>query len=221
MGGSFAELPRIAGAPEAAPVAATLDGLSAMQSGQRERALEILRWAWATAGEVQDHPFVRKYISASQVTIGVAEGVSATVPISRDAIGLALAELEQAAGNAEAALAVVEQLDPSTIAAVSLCELYSQAGQHDAVVDLTNGLSNVDDPTALLLAFRGVALREMGLEVGRYFGIDPREPVTLLHRHRNVLLRRARPSEMPMRGVDGFRAASGLWPLPPRDRVPS
>ena len=105
---------------------------------------------------------MRKYISASQVTIGVAEGVSATLPISRDAIGLALAELEQAAGNVDAAIAVVEQLDPSTIAAVSLCELYSEGGRHDAVVDLTNGMSNVDDPTALLLAFRGVALREMG-----------------------------------------------------------
>ena len=127
----FEELPSIAQAyPEAAPVAATLDGLVTMQSGQSERALEVCRWAWATAGEIQDHPFVRKYISASQVTIGVAEGVSATLPISRDALGLALAELEQSAGNVDAAIAVVEQLDPSTIAAVSLSELYSEAGQH-------------------------------------------------------------------------------------------
>ena len=161
--GNFEDLPRIAQAyPEAAPVAATIDGLVTMQSGQRERALEVCRWAWATAGEIQDHPFVRKYISGSQVTIGVAAGVSATVPISRDALGLALAELEQSAGNADAAIAVVEQLDPSTIAAVSLSELYSEAGQHEAVVDLTNDLRNDDDPTALLLAFRGVALRELG-----------------------------------------------------------
>lgn len=59
-------------------------------------------------------------------------------------------------------MAVVEQLDPATIAAVSLCELYGAQGQHDAVVDLTNGLRNEDDPTALLLAYRGVALRELG-----------------------------------------------------------
>lgn len=157
------DLPKIAEAyPEAAPVAATLDGLMAMQNGQTERALGVCRWAWATAGDVQDHPFVRKYISASQVTIGVAAGVSATLPISRDALGLALAELEQSAGNLEAAIAVVEQLDPSTIAAVSLCELYSEAGQHDAVVDLTNNMKNEDDPTALLLAFRGVALSGLG-----------------------------------------------------------
>lgn len=52
-----------------------------------------------------------------------------------DALGLALTELEQSAGNLDAAVAVVEQLDPSTIAAVSLCELYGAKGQHDAVVD--------------------------------------------------------------------------------------
>lgn len=56
----------------------------------------------------------------------------------------------------------------------------------------------------------------LAVEVGRYMGLDPRAPVTGLHRHRGVLLRRARPSDKPLLGVDGFRAASGLWPLPPK-----
>ncbi len=159
----FEDLPRIAQAySDAAPIASTLDGLVAMQNGESERALEVCRWAWANGGEVGDHPFVRKYLGSSKVTLTVAEGVSATMPISRDALGLALAELEQSAGNLEAAVSVVEQLDPSTIAALSLCELYGAQGQHDAVVDHTNGLRNEDDPTALLLAYRGVALRELG-----------------------------------------------------------
>lgn len=61
----------------------------------------------------------------------------------------------------------------------------------------------------------------LAVEVGRYFGMNPREPVTRLHLHRTVLLRRARPSDSAILGVDGFRVASGLWPLPPRDTVPS
>lgn len=159
----FDELPRIAQTyPEAAVVAATLEGLLAMEGGDSERALEVCRWAWANGGELDDHPFTRKYLGSSEVTVTVARGVSATLPISRDALGLALAELEQSAGNLEAAVAVVEQLDPSPVAAVSLCELYGAQGQHDAVVDVTNGLRNEDDPTALLLALRGVALRELG-----------------------------------------------------------
>jgi tetratricopeptide (TPR) repeat protein len=159
----FEELPRIAQTyPDAAPVAATLEGLVAMQEGHNDRALEVCRWAWANSGDIGDHPFVRRYLGSSEVTLTVAEGVSATMPISRDALGLALAELEQAAGNQGAAVAVVEQLDPSTIAAVSLCELYGAQGRHDEVVDVTNGLRNEDDPTALLVAYRGVALRELG-----------------------------------------------------------
>ncbi len=58
------------------------------------------------------------------------------------------------------------------------------------------------------------------VEVGRYFGLDPRPPVERLHRHRGVLLRRARPSQSPMVGVDGYRAASGAWALPPRSAAP-
>lgn len=159
----FDELPRIAGAyPEAAELAATLNGLMAMQAGEDARALEACRWAWATGGDIGEHPFVRKYIGRASVRIAVASGVEATVPLGRDALGLALAELEQAAGNLDEAIAVIKALDPSAIAAVSLCELYLQAGRYDDVVDLTNGMGNTDDPTALLVAFRGAALREQG-----------------------------------------------------------
>ena len=160
---NFADLPRIAEAyPEATAIAATIDGLHAMAESDTARALAVCRWAWSTAGDIATNPFVKKYLSATTVGIPVAAGVTATVPLGRDALGLSLAELEQSAGNLDAAIAVVEQLDPSSVAAVSLCELYSLAGRHDEVLDLTNGISNVDDPTALLLTFRGVACREMG-----------------------------------------------------------
>lgn len=159
----FGDLPHIARTfPEAAPLAAALDGLMAMQKGERDRALEACRWAWSSAGDIAQHPFVRKYIGATTVTIGVAAGVSAAIPLGRDALGLALAELEQGAGNIDAAIAIVEELEPSAIAAVSLCELYLEASRFSEVVDLTNAISNSDDPTALLVTFRGIALREQG-----------------------------------------------------------
>lgn len=56
----------------------------------------------------------------------------------------------------------------------------------------------------------------LAVEVGRYFGLNPRDVVTRLHRHRGVLLRRARASSTPMKGVDAYRAASGAYPLPPK-----
>jgi predicted negative regulator of RcsB-dependent stress response len=160
---SFGDLAGVARShPEAAPLVAVLDGLTAMQAGDTDRALPVLRWAWSSAHDIDGHPFVHKYLSASQVTIEVANGVSAALPVGRDALGLALAELEQAAGTPDAAIAVVESLDPSVIAAVSLSELYLETGRFDDVVDVTNGITNEDDPTALLLTFRGIALRESG-----------------------------------------------------------
>ena len=43
-----------------------------------------------------------------------------------------------------------------------LCELYLDAGRYQDIVDITNGMSNTDDITALLVTFRGVALRDLG-----------------------------------------------------------
>ena len=111
---------------------------------------------------MEDHPFARKYLAASTVTLEVADGVSAALPLGRDAIGLALAELYQEAGRLSEAIGVVEAVDPSLIAAVSLAELYVLDGRYDDAVDLTNGISNDDDPSALLVTFRGIALREQG-----------------------------------------------------------
>ena len=163
MGDRREDLPRIAGAyPEVGPLAAALDGFMAFADGDHARALDVLGWAWSSGQAIEDHAFARKYLGASTVTLGIADGVSAVLPISRDAIGLALAELHQEAGDLDQAVTVVEALDPSVIAAVSLAELYTLTGRYADVVDLTNGMTNDDDPTALLVTFRGIALREQG-----------------------------------------------------------
>jgi tetratricopeptide (TPR) repeat protein len=71
-------------------------------------------------------------------------------------------ELKQDAGKLDEAIEVVEQLDPSTYAAVSLAELYAQTGRWDDVIELTEGVKNEDDAAALLCVFRGKAFREQG-----------------------------------------------------------
>jgi tetratricopeptide (TPR) repeat protein len=66
-------------------------------------------------------------------------------------------------GKVDEAIVVVEQIgEPTSYAAVSLAELYLVSGRFDDVVDLTNGVENVDDVTALLNAYRGSALRNLG-----------------------------------------------------------
>ncbi|MGL5827352.1 MAG: hypothetical protein ACRCYU_21455 [Nocardioides sp.] len=83
VGGRTAELAGIGSRyPEAAPLTATLEGFLASHEEDSSRALTLLRWAWANVGEVENHPFVRKYLGPSQITISVASGVTAALPIS-------------------------------------------------------------------------------------------------------------------------------------------
>jgi tetratricopeptide (TPR) repeat protein len=105
--------------------------------------------------------FIAKYLR-TWITLPIAAGVSAELPVSRDAVGLALAELRHEDGDLDGAIDVVEQLEPSTYAAVSLAELYLRAGRFDDVVELTESLRNEDDATALLCVFRGAAFRQQG-----------------------------------------------------------
>ena len=58
------------------------------------------------------------------------------------------------------AIDVVERLEPSAYTAVSLAELYLLADRPDEVIELTQGVTNEDDATAILLVFRGAAFRD-------------------------------------------------------------
>ncbi len=101
---------------------------------------------------------VLPYVGSSTASVPIANGVTAALPLDWDGLGLILAELHQEAGDLAAAIDVVERLTPTTVAALSLAELYTQAGRTNDVIDLTNGLTNQDDVTALLVAYRGAAL---------------------------------------------------------------
>jgi tetratricopeptide (TPR) repeat protein len=125
-------------------------------------AARLLSEAFATGRDPAEDKFVSSYLY-TRLELSLAPGVSAELPVNRDAVGLALAELKQDGGDLEAAIEVVEQLEPTTYAAVSLAELYSQTARWDDVLALSEGLRNEDDASALLLVYRGQAFREQGL----------------------------------------------------------
>jgi tetratricopeptide (TPR) repeat protein len=135
-------------------------GLMILENEPSE-AERLLDEAFATGKDPGEDKFVSTYLF-TLLKLSIAHGVSAELPINRDAVGLALAELKQEAGNLEGAIEVVEQLEPTTYAAVSLAELYAQTGRWDDVIELTEGVKNEDDAAALLCVFRGQAFREQG-----------------------------------------------------------
>jgi tetratricopeptide (TPR) repeat protein len=132
-----------------------------MSSEQPTEAERLLGEAFGTGKDPAEDKFVSTYLF-TRLELSIAEGVSAELPINRDAVGLALAELRQDAGNLDGAIDVVEQLEPSTYAAVSLAELYAEVGRWDDVIELTEGIKNEDDAAALLCVFRGQSFREQG-----------------------------------------------------------
>lgn len=144
------------------PVAFGLAGLMLVQEEKSADARRLLSAVIEEGTDPAEHTFTQEYLGVSGARLAIAPGVVAEMPFGRDLIGLTLAELHQELGNLSAAIDVVEQLEPTTHAAVSLTELYIQVERYQEIIDLTNGIKNEDDSTALLCVYRGVALREQG-----------------------------------------------------------
>lgn len=156
--GDVAAVRAIAREEDEGPLGVVLAGLCAHAGGARD-ARELLREAWEVGGAPEQHPFVTRHLPHATVAVAVSAGLRAALPISRDAVGLALLAGERDAGELDAATAVAEDLDPSVVALLALVDLALRAGRLDDVVELTEGLSNTDDATALLLVQRATALR--------------------------------------------------------------
>jgi tetratricopeptide (TPR) repeat protein len=147
--------------PEYRAVAYGLSGMLTLNQ-DRARAKKLLEDAFA-AGDPAAHPFMSKYPIDAHFTVHIAEGVTAEfVGINRSVIGLTLGEIYQSDGDLDRAIGVVQQLEPTMYAAVSLAELYAMTGKYDEVIKLTEGIQNEDDASALLCAYRGVAFRQEG-----------------------------------------------------------
>lgn len=108
-------------------------------------------------------PFFRKYVSGA-AELQTPEGVTASPPLGRNAVRLTLAELLQTEDKYEDAIEMVEQLEPDHVCGRVARRAYVAVGRYTDVVELTDGVENTDDATALLCVFRGVALREQGFQ---------------------------------------------------------
>ncbi|WP_315105357.1 DUF4236 domain-containing protein [uncultured Microbacterium sp.] len=149
--------------PAAAPTAAMVEVLRVAAPNRDDaRARVLLGWLFDSGYNPSSDPFITKYVDTAEISIPVATGVAAEMRWDRQALGLLAAELEQAAGDPERAISIVEALEPTTVAAVSLAELYAEQERWADIVDLTNGLTNEDVAATFLLIQRGTALREQG-----------------------------------------------------------
>ena len=99
-------------------VAWSIAGLQLAESDPSEAA-RLLENVFASGHDPATTVFASQYLR-THVSLDIASGVKADLPLNRDAVGLALAELKQEAGDLDGAIETVEQLEPTTYAAVSL-----------------------------------------------------------------------------------------------------
>jgi tetratricopeptide (TPR) repeat protein len=142
-------------------IADTLAGLLSLNT-QRSYAGELLDRAIEADYEPKDDPFVRSYLPGAGIVVPIAPGVVVPLPLMRTAVALAAAELHQAAQEYTRAIGVLDPVEPTTHVTLSLAELLCAAGRYAEAIEMTAGVVNTDDVTALTMAYRAMAQREVG-----------------------------------------------------------
>ena len=160
---NIAQLDQIArqGKSEHALPAAMLAGLIAAGT-DLVWARQMLEWVWTLGNDPGQSRLVTTYLASTRLPVQITPEIEIDEALGRNLIGLMIAEWRQADGDLNGAVDIVEQLEPTPAAAVSLAELYFDSGRYNDVVELTDGLANTDDVSALLVVYRGTALRELG-----------------------------------------------------------
>jgi tetratricopeptide (TPR) repeat protein len=96
------------------------------------------------------------------VSVPIAEGLDIELAFAdRTTLGLILSEIEESIGSPDRAIHVAESLEPTTITAASLADLYADDRRWDEIVTLTDGVTNEDNPSVYLLTQRGIAFRQL------------------------------------------------------------
>ena len=156
------EMLRVAGQhPKNKAPAAAIAGLLMLES-DLDQGISLLRGVISDPAEIQENHFVRKYLPDAGLSVVIAAGLVVRLPLQRNSIVLLLAELYQARGLIHEALALLEATEQTTHMRLSKTEILYDADRFEDVVAATQGVINDDDFTALLLAYRGRALVELG-----------------------------------------------------------
>ncbi|MBU3715673.1 MAG: DUF4236 domain-containing protein [Candidatus Nanopelagicaceae bacterium] len=125
--------------------------------------LKMASSIWAKQSELEQDPLFTQYAKGMEITLNIAPGVGIPMQYGITALGLTYVELLQLKGNYQEALQVAESLEANQATALSVCENEIQLGKWQEVIDTTDDIANEDEATALLLIYRAIALRELGL----------------------------------------------------------
>ncbi len=129
------------------------------------RAAELLERVVVERYDPLHDPFLPRYLPTAGAAVPLAAGIVVELPLRRQLLALAAAELLQRLGELDRAAAVLRRVPATTHVRLSLAEILLDAGRPEDVVAATEGVFNDDDVTALVLVFRAIALARLGRRV--------------------------------------------------------
>ncbi len=118
---------------------------------------------WDTRDQVFSDPVVEKYFTGISPQAQITKGIATNENYNLQTLGFIYAEILQEAKKYNEALAVLHQMRPDQLVAISIADIELTKGEFDSAIETTEDIENEDDATAMLLILRGVAFREKNL----------------------------------------------------------
>ena len=121
------------------------------------------RQLWDTRTSVFNDTLVQKYFVGITPAVQITRGIFTHDIYNEHVLGFIWSEVLQSKNKYDEALAVLEQMEPDQLVAISIADIELTNGKFDAAIETTEDIENEDDATAMLLVLRGIAFREKKL----------------------------------------------------------
>lgn len=119
---------------------------------------------WTNRQTVFSDGYVMKYLQGITPQVPITNGISTSSIYNDQTLGHILVELLQQMNKSDEALAILHEMDPDQLVAISMADLEIGNKDYDGAIETTEDIENEDDATAMMLVLRGVAFREKGME---------------------------------------------------------
>ena len=118
---------------------------------------------WEKRVQLFNDVIVQKYFVGITPQVQITKGIATDEIYNLQTLGFIYVEILQDAKKYEEALAVLHDLRPDLLVAISIADIELTTGDFDGAIETTEDIENEDDATAMLLILRGVAFREKNL----------------------------------------------------------
>ena len=121
---------------------------------------------WSNRQSAFNDKYVRKYFLGITPQVQITNGIFTSSVYNDQTLGHTYAELLQQMGKFEEAFAILHEMQPDQLVAISIADIEIGKKDYDGAIETTEDIENEDDATAMMLILRGVAFREKGLNDG-------------------------------------------------------